>query len=385
MLGHVVEVEGALLHLLGDLLRLLDVDRLRGLLHERDDVAHAEDARGDARGVEILQRIPFLADAHELDGLAGDRAHRQRRAAARVAVGAREHDAGDADARVERLGDVDGVLAGEAVGDEQRLVGMHDVADLHRLRHERFVDVGAPRRVEHDHVVAAKPRGIERAARDLLRRLARNDGERLDLRLLAQDAQLLLRRRPPRVERGHQHFLLVAVGKPLGDLGRGRRLAGALQADEHDRDRRRGMEIDRHRIGAQHGDELVVHDLDNHLPGGDRAQNLLADGLRLDLLGEVLDDVERHVGLDERAPHLAHGFADVALGERAAPRQLVEDARKAIRQRLKHASFPGAGGRAAACAKRKRTRGRNSPAGVDLPASRYRSAGRAAALGSGPS
>ena len=134
LLGHVVEIEDALLHLLGDLRRLLDVDRLRCLLDEADDVAHAEDARGDAGGMEILQRVPLLADAEQLDRLAGDGAHRQRGAAARIAVGARQHDAGDADALVERLGDVDGVLAGEAVGDEQRLVRARDVAHLRRLR-----------------------------------------------------------------------------------------------------------------------------------------------------------------------------------------------------------------------------------------------------------
>ena len=73
-------------------------------------------------GIEILQRIHALAGADQLDRLAGDRAHRQRRAAAAVAVDAGEHDAGEADALVERAREIDRVLAGQAVGDQQHFV-----------------------------------------------------------------------------------------------------------------------------------------------------------------------------------------------------------------------------------------------------------------------
>ena len=94
----------------------------RRLLDQRDDVAHAENAVGDAIGMKILERIDLLAGAEKFDRLAGDGAHRQRRAAAAVAVDAGQHDAGDADAIVEILGEIDGVLAGQTVGDEQDLM-----------------------------------------------------------------------------------------------------------------------------------------------------------------------------------------------------------------------------------------------------------------------
>ena len=74
-----------------------------GLLDQADDVAHAEDAAGDALRVEVLERVELLAGAEQLDRLAGDGAHRERGAAAAVAVDAGEHDAGDADALVEGL------------------------------------------------------------------------------------------------------------------------------------------------------------------------------------------------------------------------------------------------------------------------------------------
>ena len=198
------------------------------------------------------------------------------------------------------------------------------------LLHQRFVDVHAAGGVEQHHVVAAEPRRIERALGDLLRRLAGDDGQRVDLGLLAQHAQLLLRRRPAHVERGHQHFLLVAVGQAVADLGAGRGLARALQADQHDGDRRLRGEVDRLGVRAQHGDQLVVHDLDHHLAGRDRLDHVLADGLGLHLVGEVAHHLERHVGLEQRAAHLAHGLRHVAVGQRPAPGQLVEDARQAI-------------------------------------------------------
>ena len=94
LLAQVGKIERALAHPLGDAGGLLGVDGRRRLLHQGDDVAHAEDAIGDARGMEILERVDPLADADQLDRLAGHRAHGQRGAAAAVAVDAGEHDAG---------------------------------------------------------------------------------------------------------------------------------------------------------------------------------------------------------------------------------------------------------------------------------------------------
>ncbi len=122
LVAQVVEVELALAHLLDGAQGLLLVDGLGRLLDQRDDVAHAEDAAGDALRMELLQRVDLLAGADELDRLAGDGAHRQRRAAAAVAVHAGQHDAGDAEALVEGARRVDRVLAGQRVGDEQHLV-----------------------------------------------------------------------------------------------------------------------------------------------------------------------------------------------------------------------------------------------------------------------
>ena len=108
----------------------LDVDLLLHLLDQRDDVTHAEDAPGHALGVEGLERVEFLAHADQHDGLAGDLAHRQRRAAARVAVRLGEDDAGEVERRAEGARGIDRVLARHGVDDEQALVGFHGALDL---------------------------------------------------------------------------------------------------------------------------------------------------------------------------------------------------------------------------------------------------------------
>ena len=60
-------------------------------------------------------------------------------------------------------------------------------------------------------------------------------------------------------------------------------------------------------------DQLVVHDLDDHLARRDRLDHRDADRLLLHLLDEGAHHVERDVGLEQRAAHLAQRGVDVGL------------------------------------------------------------------------
>ena len=143
---------------------------------------------------------------------------------------------------------------------------------------------------------------------------------------------MLHRRRPAHVERGHQNFFLLPVGEAAGDFRGGGGFAGALQADHHDGDRRRGVKIDALAIGAERCDKLVVHDLHDHLAGRDRFHHLDADGLLLDVVGEGARHVERDVGFQQRAANLAQRRIDVGFAERAAAGEAVENAAEFFRQ-----------------------------------------------------
>src|SRR5471030_617434 len=110
--------------------------------------------------------VELFADAHELDGLAGDGLHAQGGAAARVAVELGENRAGDVQRRIEMRGDVDGFLAGGGVEYEQNFLRLHEVAQAHEFLHERFVNLQTPGGVEDDDVTIICLRKIQRLARD---------------------------------------------------------------------------------------------------------------------------------------------------------------------------------------------------------------------------
>ena len=107
---------------------------------------------------------------------------------------------------------------------------------------------------------------------------------------------------------------------PLGgqvhrQLAAGRGLTGTLEPAHHD-DGRTGLhEVDARVDRAQKLEQLVVDDLDHQLPGLEGVDDVLADGFVDDLVGEILDDLKIDVGLEQRGADLAHGFADVFLGD----------------------------------------------------------------------
>ena len=115
-----------------ELLGLVLVELLLGLLDERHHVAHAEDPLRHAVGVEALELVELLARGREQDRLAGDRLDRQRGAAAGVAVELGHDHAVEVDGLGELLGDVDRVLAGHRVDDEQDVVRLDRLADVAR-------------------------------------------------------------------------------------------------------------------------------------------------------------------------------------------------------------------------------------------------------------
>ena len=140
----------------------------------------------------------------------------------------------------------------------------------------------------------------------------------------------------------------------------------------------RRIEVDGDAFGAQHLDQLVMDDLDDHLAGLDRLQHLGADGLLAHLVGEGAHDVQRHVGLEQRTAHLAQRRRDIGLRQRAAAGQAVQDGAKAFLEDFKHLIFLSVSGWCprgnrsrsvvdeAQDAKPKSTRGRIALPGVDL-------------------
>ena len=182
LLAQVGEIERALAHLLGDARRLLGVDRRGGLLDQRDDVAHAEDAVGDARGMKSSSASSFspvpisligLPVTARIDSAAPPRPSPSTRVSTMPVSPTRSSNAR---ARLTASWPV------SASATSSTSCGLAARSHLGRLAHHRFVERGAAGGVEHHHVVAAEAAGLERARRDLHRRLAGDDRQRVDAR-----------------------------------------------------------------------------------------------------------------------------------------------------------------------------------------------------------
>jgi hypothetical protein len=288
----------------------------------------------------ILQRVGLFTGADQLDRFSRDRAHRQRGAAAAVAVNACQHDAGEADPRVEGACEIDSVLAGQGIRDQQYFMRIGGGFDFRRFRHHLFVERGAAGGVEQHHVVAAELAGFECAFCNLRRLLPGHDRQRRNVEIAAQHRQLLHRRGAIDVERGHQHLALVALDHAAREFCGGGGFAGALQADHHDRDRRHRIEVDGLAVGAEGGDQFVMDDLDHHLAGRDRLDHGGADRLLADAVDKAAHHVERDVSLEQRAAHLAHRGVDIGLRQRTATRQPIEYPTKLFRQIVEQCRFP---------------------------------------------
>ena len=95
---------------------------LLGLLDQGENVTHAQDAPGDAVGVELLQSFELLADPDELDRFARDAFYGEGSPATGVAVELGEDAAVEFEQVVEGFGGVDGVLAGHGVEHQVNLM-----------------------------------------------------------------------------------------------------------------------------------------------------------------------------------------------------------------------------------------------------------------------
>jgi hypothetical protein len=135
--------------------------------------------------------------------------------------------------------------------------------------------------------------------------LAFDDRQGRDVDLLAQDAQLLLRGRAARIERGHQTFFLSRVVRRLSQLGRGGGLTGALQADHHDATGGVAARLMPWASGAQHRTSASLTILTTIWPGVTDLTTSAPTAFSFTDSVKLLHHIERHVGLDQGAAHFA--------------------------------------------------------------------------------
>jgi hypothetical protein len=288
---------------------------------------------GHAVRVEQIEVGQSLAGAGERDGFAHDALDRQGGATAGVAVELGQDDATELERVVEGLRGGDCVLSDHGVNDQERVVGLGGVRDLPDLAHELSVN-GQPARSVDDADVTAEPTGLLQAGLGTGHRIGGLAEDR-HAGLLAQDAQLLDRRRALQVGADEQRVAALLL-PPQRELGRVGGLARALQArHEHDGGRPRGVgQLER--VAAEDADELLVDGPDDLLAGGQALGQRLRADPEPDAVAEAACDAELHVSLQERSADLLERLVEVLVTDAPLPPQAGGDPLQAVGQGVEH-------------------------------------------------
>jgi len=133
-----------------------------------------------------------------------------------------------------------------------------------------------------------------------------------------------------------QEWIAALLLEPAGQLGRGGRLARALQAGQQD-DRRRTAGVgDLERLAAQDRHQLLVDDLDDLLARAQRLGELESDAPGPHRVGEGTDDTDLDVSLQQGGADLAEDLVDVRLAQAATAPEAGEDPLESVGQALEH-------------------------------------------------
>ena len=333
LLEEVLERELRPGHLLGGFLSLLLIHLLLGLLDERHDVAHTEDPRGHAVGIERFEVRHLLPRACEEDGPTGGVRDGKRGPAARVAVQLREDEPGHVDLLHEGTRLDNGILAGHRVARHEDVVRTHRLLHPASLSHHVGIHVQAARRV-HDHdVPSLSDRLLHRGLRDLLRPIA--FGDHRDADLTAEREQLLDRCRTLQVRCDQERLpsLLLQVKRQLRAM---RGLSRPLDAGHHDDHRVRTGQLEGRVLASQRSRQLVANHLDDLLGRREAAHDLVRERPFPNPPQEVVDNVESGIGLEERRADIGEGRIHLFRMELAPRPELAEDPVQAVGERVEH-------------------------------------------------
>ncbi len=242
---------------------------------------------------------------------------------------------------MELLRGVDGVLAGHGVSHEENLLRVEELLEPLHLAHQILVDVQAAGGIHDQRVEAEVARFAPRLCGEPFNE-CRAGGLALgvalvDLRVdgLGNDFELLARGRAVDVDRD-EDGAVAALLEPRGQFAGCGRFSGALQSGHQDHRRRLRGELEARRVAAEQLDQLVPNDLDDLFGGRKGSKHLGANGLHADVLDEVLDDVEVHVGFEQCNADLAQSFGDVFFGQRALASKGLEGALQLVCKGLEH-------------------------------------------------
>ncbi len=302
----------------------LFVDMLFGFFDQAEDIAHAENARDDAVGVERLERVVFFTDADEFYRGARNFADREGCAATGVTIELGENHTCDAELFVKFTRGANSVLPDHGVGDKQDFRGIQFALQHLQFVHQLGVDVEAAGGVDEDHVVGGKFCFAHCAAHDFEWFVgscawpARRAGGTRDLgELFAGGGAINVG--------GDDHRTMAMLGEPFAHFSGGGGFAGALQADDEPDGGRARAEL-RFGLAAEQVGELVANDFYDLLIGRKLQQNFLAESFFADVGDEFICHAEIHIAVEKRFADFGEAGVEMLVGELALAAHVLEGA-----------------------------------------------------------
>ena len=285
-----------------------------------------------------LQGVGLLAHTDELDRLAGELTHRQRRTTAGITVGLGEDHTGERQRFIKGLGGVGRILTGHGVHHEQGFHRADGPVQALDLAHHVFVDMQTARGIDDQHIHITTAGFFQRRIGNIHRVLVAGGREEVGLHFPRQGFQLLDSGRAVDVSGHHHDFLLLTLLQETRKLGHGGGFTGTLQARHQNNGRRLGGQI-QGVVGIAHGvNQLVVDDLHKRLARVQALQHFLPQGLFLYLLDKLFHHRQGHIGLQQCLAHFAQGVADIVFGQGTLTCQAFKRRSQPIGEILEHGS-----------------------------------------------
>ncbi len=285
--------------------------------------------------MEKVDFVRFFAHADKANRDARNLFNRKRRAATGIAIHLRKTDARKVQPVEKSFRDIDRFLANHRIRDKEDFLGLHRIASLFEFLHQLFVYLQATRGIVDDDIETV----LFRVFASVL-----DDFDRISFSLVihrnpdgfSEDLQLFDGRRAIDVRRDEKRFLLALAPQIERNLCSKSRLAGSLETDHHDADRRLSRKDKFLRFAAHHLDQFIVDDLDNLLPGRHRRENLLSHRLFLHRLHKIARNVKAHVRFEKGPANLAERIRYVFLGQGSLSTQIFQRRFQRFSQLRKH-------------------------------------------------
>src|SRR5438552_4692907 len=302
---------------------------------------HASDRPGEFACGKRFEVVDLLADADEIDRqsvLGGDR---HQNTAARRAVQLGHHQAVDAGDVAEDLDLAQRILAGGGVDRLQhgvrglRIELAQHADDLFQFRHQLGLVLQAAGGVDDQHVGAGLFRLLEGIISEAGGVGAELAGDDRRLGALAPDLQLLNRGSAEGVA-GRPHHPTPAFGQLGRQLADGRRLAGAVDADDQD-DVRLVAEVELERLGDRGQD---FFDFRGHHRADFRIGNIFAVTAGGERVGDAQRRLDAEIGADQHILQvLKRVLVQLAFGEDAG--DVAGELARGTGKPVPHALEPG--------------------------------------------